>query len=178
MSKASIKHKANNFKLRIKEAFTHDQGRGIIRIDPDVFTNFDLRMGDTLQIYHPVNKTISAGILYSSRTEDKGKNIIRLGTFLMRNLQAKLGDTVEIRKIKPILAKQVLFGTTEIKTVVNYAFILAKKFQGRVINFGDILSFYYYGRRIDLEVVDYVPQAKVVRIHENTKFFFQKENSI
>ena len=175
MSKASIDRRNNNIQLWVKEAFKQDQGKGIIRIDPDVFKSFKFRNGDILQIFHTKTMKFSAGILYSSKSEDKGTNIIRLGSFIMRNLRAKSGDEVEIHKIEPVLAEQVLFATSEIEITSNYTHILAKKFQNRVISVGDILSFYYYGRRIDIEVVDYIPQAEVVKIHEYTEICCQEK---
>jgi len=93
----------------------------------------------------------------------------------MRNLRAKSGDEVEIHKIEPVLAEQVFFATSEIEITSNYTHILAKKFQNRVISVEDILSFYYYGRRIDLEIVDYIPQAEVAKIHEYTKICCQEK---
>lgn len=175
MSKASIDRRNNNTRLWVKEAFKQDQGKGIIRIDPDVFKSFKFRNGDILQIYHPITNKHSAGILYPSKSEDKGTNIIRLGSFLIRNLRAKSGDEVEFCKVEPVLAEQVLFATSEIEITSNYTHILAKKFQNRVMSVGDILSFYYYGRRIDLEIVDYIPQAEVAKIHEYTKICCQEK---
>ena len=157
----------------MREAFRQDQGKGIIRIDPDVFKSSRFRNGDTLQIYHPVTKKHSAGVLYPSKPEDKGTNIIRLGSFIIRNLQAKSGDEVEFCMVEPSIAEQVLFATSELEIVSNYTHILSKKFQKRVISVGDILSFYYYGRRIDLEVIEYNPQAEVAKIHEHTEICFQ-----
>ena len=120
-----------------------------------------------------MNMKFSAGMLFPSKIEDKGTNIIRLDSFIMRNLRANSGDEVEFRKIEPVLAEQVLFATSELEIVSNYTHILAKKFQKRVISVGDILSFYYYGRRIDLEVIEYNPQAEVAKIHEHTEICFQ-----
>ena len=175
MSKASIKRKKSNNQLWVKEAFKQDQGKGIIRIDPDVFKSFKLRNGDILQISHPITKKQSAGILFPSKSEDKGTNNIRLGSFMMRNLRAKSGDKVGFRKIEPVLAEQILFATSEIEITSNYTHIFAKKFQNRVISGGDILSFYNFGRRIDLEVIDYIPQAEVAKIHEHTEICFQEK---
>ena len=177
MSKASIDGKNNNIQLWVKEAFKQDQGRGIIRIDPDVFKSFKFRNGDILQIYHPINMKFSAGILFPSKSEDKGTNIIRMDSFIMRNLRANSGDKVEFRKIEPVLAEQILFATSELEIVSNYTHILAKKFQNRVISVGNLLSFYYYGRRIDLEVVDYIPQAEVAKIHEHTEYVVKKNTN-
>ena len=42
------------YKLRVKDAFKEDAGRGIVRIDPDVFTELDLKVGDIIRINHPI----------------------------------------------------------------------------------------------------------------------------
>ena len=173
MSKASAERNINNLELQVKEAFKEDQGRGVIRIDPDIFKNFKFKNGDILQIIHPKNEKNSAGILFPSKSKDKGTNFIRLGSFLKRNLRAKLGDKVRISKISPTYAEYVLFGTSEINIVSNYLHVLAKRFQNRVFYVGDIVSFYYYGRRIDLQVLEFIPKSEVARLDENTEIFCQ-----
>jgi len=178
LSEAKVYRKNNNNnQLCVKEAFTQDEGRGIVRIDPDIFNSFKFRNGDILHIHHPSTKKHTAGILYPSKSKDKGTNIIRIGSFLRRNLQAKSGDKVKIRRVETILAKGVLFETSEIDTALFYSHILAKKFQKRVICVGDTLSFYNYGLRIDLEVLDYEPQGEAVIIHESTLICCQDKNS-
>ena len=45
-----------NKKLRIKDAFKEDAGRGIIRIDSNVLNELNLKVGNVIQITHPVQK--------------------------------------------------------------------------------------------------------------------------
>jgi hypothetical protein len=43
----------NPRKVRIKDAFKEDAGKGIIRIDPDVSNELNLKVGDVIEIVHP-----------------------------------------------------------------------------------------------------------------------------
>ena len=81
MSKASIDRRNNNTRLWVKEAFKQDQGRGIIRIDPDVFKSFKFRNGDILQIYHPITTNIQQG--YYIQANLKIKELISLDWVLL-----------------------------------------------------------------------------------------------
>ena len=83
-------------KLRVKDAFKEDAGRGIVRIDPNIIDILDLKTGDVLEISHPVSNKVTAALLYPGRREDTGTGIIRMDTSLRRNLNASLDDIVKI----------------------------------------------------------------------------------
>ncbi len=155
--------------LRVKDAFKEDAGRGIVRIDPDVIQNLNLKTGDVLEISHPGSNKKTAALLYPGRKEDKGSGIIRMDTSLRRNLFASLDDLIEIRKIEAALADKVTFAGLKEAVILRNRQQLAKTLENRVITKEDILSFYSYGRRIDLVVVEYSPKADAVRIHLDTK---------
>ena len=42
----------NNKRVRIKDAFKEDAGRGIIRIDPEIINRLNLKSGDIIEIDH------------------------------------------------------------------------------------------------------------------------------
>ena len=155
--------------LRVKDAFKEDAGRGIVRIDPDVIQDLNLKTGDVLEISHPGSNKKTAALLYPGRKEDKGSGIIRMDTSLRRNLLSSLDDLVEIRKIEAALADKVTFAGLKEAVILRNRQQLARTLENRVITKEDILSFYSYGRRIDLVVVEYSPKADAVRIHIDTK---------
>jgi len=163
-------------KLRVKDAFKEDAGRGIIRIDPDIEAELNLRTGDVIEISHPTANKKTAALLYPGRREDKGTNIIRIDPSLRRNINTSLDDIVQIRKIDAALATKVTFAGIEETVIIRNSQQLARKLENRVITKDDILSFYAMGRRVDLIVVEYSPKAEAVRIHLDTKVILSEKS--
>ncbi len=169
-------YEGSSKKLRVKDAFKEDAGRGIIRVDPDIYVEMNLRTGDVLEIIHPSSNKKTAALLYPGKREDKGTNIIRMDSFLRRNLGAFLDDLVEVRKIEATLADKVIFAGLKEAVILRNSQQLARKLENRVITKDDILSFYAYGRRIDLVVIDYYPKSEAVRIHLDTKVILSEKS--
>ncbi|MFX1467257.1 MAG: AAA family ATPase, partial [Promethearchaeota archaeon] len=160
------------YKLRIKDAFKEDAGRGIVRIDPNILNKLNLKVGDTIRISHPFVKKITVALLSSGRNEDKGKQIIRMDPSLRRNLAASIDDLVEIKKINADFAENIIFTGLNNSLIPRDPQALARKLEKRVVTFGDSLSFYAMGHRIDLVVVNYLPKTEAVKINLNTKISF------
>ena len=163
-------------KLRIKDAYKEDAGRGIVRIDPDIFKELNLRTGDVVEIYHSISNKKTAGLLYPARKEDQGTKIIRMDTSLRRNVDASLEDLVDIRKIEAVPADKVKFAGLQEVTILRNRQQLARTLENRVITKNDTLSFYSYGRRIDLVVINFVPKSDAVRIHIDTKIILSDKS--
>jgi len=162
-------------KLRIKDAFKEDAGRGIVRIDPDIINNLNLKIGDVIRISHPLGNKITVALLSSGRLEDKEKQIIRLDPSLRRNLDASIDDLVEIKKIDAEIADTLTFTGLNSSLIPRDPQALARKLEKRVVTMGDNLSFYAMGHRIDLVVVDYTPKTEAVKISLSTKIFFTEK---
>ncbi|MFW9951855.1 MAG: CDC48 family AAA ATPase [Candidatus Thorarchaeota archaeon] len=164
--------KSINKKVRIKDAFKEDAGRGIIRIDSEVINELNLKVGNVIQITHPIHKKTTAALLASSKNEDKSKRVIRMDPSLRRNLDASIDDYVEIAKIDAEFAQSVSFAGLNSSMIPRDPQALARKLENRVITKGDNLSFYAMAHRIDLVVVDYTPQVSAVKIVLSTKIIF------
>lgn len=169
MSGITREYKGDGRKVRIKDAYKGDAGRGRIRMDPDVIDDLELRTGDVIEISHNVAGKKTAALLYPGKLEDKGTNIIRIDSSLRRNIGASLDDIVEIRKIEASLADRITFAGLEESVILRRSEQLVRMLENRVITKGDILSFNAMGRRIDFIVIDYFPRADAVRIHLDTK---------
>ncbi|TFG23079.1 MAG: AAA family ATPase [Promethearchaeota archaeon] len=163
-------------KLRVKDAFKEDAGRGIVRIDPDLTAELNIKTGDVIEISHPTTNLKTAALLYPGRLEDKGAGIIRIDQSLRRNLGASLDDIVEIRKIEAALASKITFAGLKEAVILRNPQQLARKLENRVITKDDLISFYAYARRVDLVVVDFHPKADAVRIHLDTKVVFSEKS--
>jgi len=169
MSGITREFKGNWRKVKIKDAYKIDAGRGRIRIDPDLIKELNLRTGDVVEISHPVAERKTAALLYPGKEEDKGTNSIRIDSSLRRNLNASLDDIVEIRKIEASLAERITFAGLEESIILRTPQQITQILENRVVTKGDILSFNAMGRRIDFVVIDYHPKAEAVRIYLDTK---------
>ncbi len=169
MSEITHEYRGSGRKVRIKDAYKGDSGRGRIRIDPDVIMEMNLKTGDVIEIAHPIAGKKTAALLYPGKDEDRGSNSIRIDSSLRRNLSASLDDIVEIQKIDASLADRITFAGLEESVILRRSEQLVRMLENRVITKGDILSFNAMGRRIDFIVVDFAPKAAAVRIHLDTK---------
>ena len=165
-------------KMRIKDAFKEDAGRGIVRLDPELVKELGFKIGDVIEIFHPSRDKKTAALLSNGREEDRGKNTLRLDPSQRRNIDAAIDEFVAIRKINTSLAESITFAGLNQSFLIRDSQQLARKLEKRVIMKGDNLSFYAMGRRIDLVVVDYAPEAEAVSINLDTEIHFtdKKEN--
>ncbi len=169
MSGITREFKGNGRKVKIRDAYKIDAGRGRIRIDPDLIRELNLRTGDVVEILHPAAEKKTAALLYPGKEEDRGTNSIRIDSSLRRNLNASLDDIVEIRKIEASLAERITFAGLEESIILRTPQQITQILENRVVTKGDIISFNAMGRRIDFVVIDYHPKAEAVRIHLDTK---------
>ncbi len=177
MSGMTREYKGQGKKVRVKDAYKGDAGRGRIRIDPEVIKELELRTGDVIEIVHEVNGEKTAALLFPGKVEDKDTNTIRIDSSLRRNIGASLDDIVEIRKIEASLAARITFAGLEESIILRTPQQLTQILENRVVTRGDILSFNAMGRRIDLVVIDYHPKADAVRIDLDTKITMSEKSS-
>jgi transitional endoplasmic reticulum ATPase len=177
MSGLTRNYKGGGKKVRVKDAYKGDAGRGRIRIDPDVINDLELRTGDVIEISHQVMGKKTAALLYPGKMEDKGTNSIRIDSSLRRNISASLDDFVEIRKIEASIANRITFAGLEESIILRTPQQLTQILENRVVTRGDILSFNAMGRRIDFVVIDYYPKADAVRIDLETKISISEKTS-
>ena len=164
------KAKSGSKELRIKDAFKEDAGKGIVRIDSKTMQNFKLTSGDVIEILHPPAHKKTVALVHPGKGEEKDRNIIRIDPSMRRNLGASIDDIVKVRKIEAVIAENIVFTGLDESLLLRNTQQLARRLENRVITKGDILSFYTYGHRIDLVVVDYTPKAEAVKIYLTTKF--------
>jgi len=168
MSGISSGYEGKENRLRVKDAFKEDSGKGRIRIDPNITSKLNLKNGDAIEIYSPLTKSMTAALLYPGKPEDKGTGTIRLDSSLRRNIQVTIDDYVEIRKIEAILADKVVFASLTEPVVISPR-QLNRLLENRVITKDDVISFWNYRKKYDLIIVDFEPKAIAVRIHLGTK---------
>ncbi|MHA1931549.1 MAG: hypothetical protein ACW96X_03360, partial [Promethearchaeota archaeon] len=133
MSGITREYEGNGKKVKIRDAYKGDAGRGRIRIDPLVIQEMNLKTGDVIEISHPIADKKTAALLYPGKDEDNGSNTVRIDSSLRRNLNASLDDIVEIRKIEASLAERITFAGLEESVIIKDPNQLVKMLENRVI---------------------------------------------
>ena len=159
----------NNFILKIKDIHKEDAGKGIIRIDPDIAKDYNLRPDDIIEITYPKHNRKAAGILRLSKKKDEVSYIIRVGPSIRKSLKAPIDGVVEIRKIEAVLAKKVRFKCHNPDILLRESQWFANRLENRIITPRNIIIFYDWGRSFELTVIKYKPKVNAVRIYVDTK---------
>ena len=158
-------------KLRVivKEIFKEDEGKGIVRLDPEVMESLNLKMGDAIEIAHSTISNKTAALVFPGIKDDRKTNIIRMDKFSIRNLNVELDDLVKVNKIKDEFAEDITFMGLIKPAKLKTSQQLTRKLENRVFTMNDVLSINAFGRKIELIIVDYTPKADAVRIYLDTK---------
>ena len=155
--------------VKVKDALKKDAGKGIIRLDSKVMKQLDINPNDVIEISYPKENRKTVGILYPGKKKDKGTKQIRLDQSFRISLGVSLDDIVSIRKIEVVFADQVTFKIAENSALPKDSEWLAKKLENQIVSSNDTVNIYDWGRKINLEVVSFLPNANAVRIHLDTE---------
>src|SRR5512136_227486 len=90
--------------LKVREARVNEVGRGIARIDPEIFEGMDLSAGDIVLLE---GKRKAAAIVLQGPQSDAGKNVIRLDGILRHNAGVGVDDEVRVTKADSAEAKEL-----------------------------------------------------------------------
>ena len=162
-------------KLRIKDAFKEDLGKGIARCDPTLFLKHNLNSGDVVYIVSPSSKKNTGAYILPSDPKDKDTKIIRLDAQLRRNLSAIIDDIVIINKTKTQLAQQVSFAGYHKGISLKKPNALVEKLKKSLVTEGDIFTFRSSKEKMELIVINHTPTTEVVRIDKNTRIYCQPQ---
>lgn len=160
-------------KVKVKDAYKEDIGKGILRIDPDLKRELNFSINDVMKIVNQKNSRITAAILKLGKPLDKSSKTIRIDANLRRNLGVSIDDYVEISKINEEIAKVVFFTSYIPNITIKNPNQLANKLEGIIITKDDTFSFNYKGKTINLVVSNYTPQSEAVIIQKDTSIIFQ-----
>lgn len=149
-----------DIKLKIKDAFKADFGKGIARIDPKIVSENNIDVGDTICIYNEFKNKFTVAVVFPSDPRDEDTNIIRIDALLRRNLNANLEDIVKTKKTKNYLAQQVSFAGYKKEIILKNPDGLVKKLKDRVVSKGDIFTFRCGSNKVDLIVINHTPQTE------------------
>jgi len=152
--------------LRVVQAKSADDGKGIARVDPALMKILKLEQGDTLVIEGTKSTAATA---YAGFPEDENRGIIRIDGTIRKNAGVSLDDKVGIRKVVPKPANKVTLAPTQPLKIMGGEEYLVQTLEGRPVMKGDILEINIMGRKFDLVVQGISPGAEVAMIQNFTE---------
>lgn len=152
--------------LRVVQAKSGDDGRGIARIDPALMRILDLNQGDIAMIE---GTRSTAVIVYNGYPEDENRGIIRIDGVTRKNAGVGLDEKVAIRKIVPKPATKLSLAPTQPLKIMGGEDYLAQVLEGRPIVKGDLVEVTIMGRKFDLVVQGFQPAGEAATIQNFTE---------
>ncbi len=157
--------KEEKITLKVAEARSRDVGRGIARIDPEVYEKMHLMPGDTVMIEGTKSTAVTVMRGYP---EDAGTGIIRIDGYTRRNAGVGIDDKVTVRKVTAQPAKQVTMAPTEQLRIIGGEEYLSALLEGRVVTRGDVITIRVMGNTVDLVVTSIKPANTAAIITRDT----------
>src|SRR5512136_1372635 len=96
--------------LRVVQAKSADDGKGLARIDPALLKILELNPGETVVIEGSKSTAVT---VYAGYPEDENRGTIRIDGTIRKNAGVGLDDKVGIRKVVPKPANKVTFAPTQ-----------------------------------------------------------------
>ena len=163
---------SESIKLKCREAYTRDVGRGFIRIDYDSMDKLKISTGDTVEI-EGKSKTVAKALpLYPS---DEGKSMSRTDSIVRENMKIIIGEEIKITKTKALAAKLVTVKPLEALPPIDERY-LTDAFEGMSMIVADKVMVPYFGGRLKFQVVKTDPKGAIV-VTRSTSFVIDGEHN-
>lgn len=151
--------------LRLKEAYSCDVGRGLVRMDMNLMKKLSLRNKDVVEI---IGTSSVPALVWKGYPEDIGQKIIRVDENLMENTGANIGDEVTIRKSVAEQAEEVTFAinsSTRLSGSNNY---LLRLLDDSPLREGQKLQVGIFGQNLSFTVTGTKPSG-IVTVNKDTR---------
>ena len=135
--------------LRVVQAKSGDDGKGIARVDPALMRILELSQGDTAVIE---GTRATAVTVFNGYPEDENRGTIRIDGAIRKNAGVGLDEKVSIRKVVPKPATKVGLAPTQPLKLLGGDEYLVQALEGRPIMKGDLIEVSIMGRKFDLVV--------------------------
>lgn len=152
--------------LRVVQAKSVDDGKGVARVDPALMEILELTQGD-VAIIEGARTTVAT--VFRGYPEDENRGTIRIDGTTRKNAGAGLDDKVGIRKIVPKPATKVTLAPTSPVKILGGEEYLSQVLEGRAVVKGDLIEVSVMGRKFDLVVQSFQPGAEAVLIQNFTE---------
>jgi len=151
--------------LRVVQAKTADDGKGVARIDPALMRILELNQGDTAMIDGTRNTAVT---VFTGYPEDENRGTIRIDGTTRKNAGVGLDEKVAIRKVVPKPATKVTLAPTQALKLLGGEEYLVQHLEGRPIVKGDLIEINVMGRKFNLVVQGYQPSGEAAVIQNFT----------
>jgi transitional endoplasmic reticulum ATPase len=152
--------------LRVVQARSGDDGKGIARIDPALMRILELSQGDIVMIEGTRGTAVT---VFNGYPEDENRGTVRIDGSTRKNAGVGLDEKVSIRKIVPKHATKVTLAPTQPLKILGGEEYLSQALEGRPIVKGDLIEVNIMGRKFDLVVQGFQPAAEAATIQNFTQ---------
>ncbi len=165
--------KEPSIKLKVLEASEDFIGKNIVKLDILVKQKLNIISGDIVLIK---GDGITAAQVWPEKNKAGEENIIRMDQYTRKNANVSIGDFVAIKKIEPVIAKEVIL--TPLKDVnllsENQDLVIKKNFLGRPFVQNNHIMINVFGSSYLYEVTSTSPN-KIVVLSEETNLIINKK---
>jgi transitional endoplasmic reticulum ATPase len=155
--------------LKVFEAYDGDAGRCVARIDYDSMNSIDANIGDIITIEGKRKTAARCLPLYPT---DERKSMVRIDGLSRNNAKTELNDFVKLGKTNAARAEQVTIKPVASFPPIDGSYVTHAMENTPLIN-GDNLLIPYFGGRIDVRVINLIPDV-VVMVDSKTIFHIEK----
>ncbi len=152
--------------LRVVQAKTADDGKGIARVDPALMKIMKLNQGDTVMIEGTRSTAVT---VYTGYPEDENRGTIRIDGVTRKNAGVGLDEKLAIKKIVPKPATKVTLAPTQPLKLLGGEEYLAQNLEGRPMVKGDLIEVNVMGRKFTLVVQGFQPSGEAAIIQNFTQ---------
>ena len=162
------KKKVEELELIANQAYSHDFGEGIARIDFDSMDSLDLKEGEVVEIKHSEKAVAKVLPLNPS---DEGKKIIRMDGLIRDSTGGDYGKPVKIKKTESVKAKVITLRATDDTEIGSMNTIgVADNLEGIPLRDGNYVRVMDLGTSKIFQVESHSPESDVVVVSEKTRF--------
>jgi transitional endoplasmic reticulum ATPase len=152
--------------LRVVQAKSSDDGKGIARVDPALMRILQLSQGDTAIVE---GTRATAVTVYTGYPEDENRGTVRIDGSTRKNAGVGLDEKVSIKKVVPKPATKVTLAPTQPLKIMGGEQYLLQTLEGRPIVKGDLIEVNIMGRKFDLVVQSFQPASEAGVIQSFTE---------
>jgi transitional endoplasmic reticulum ATPase len=152
--------------LRVVQAKSSDDGKGIARVDPALMRILQLSQGDTAILE---GTRATAVTVYTGYPEDENRGTVRIDGSTRKNAGVGLDEKVSIKKVVPKPATKVTLAPTQPLKIMGGEQYLVQTLEGRPIVKGDLIEVNIMGRKFDLVVQSFQPGSEAGVIQSFTE---------
>ena len=157
--------------VTIFDAYTHDVGRRIARVDSKTMKSIGTMDGDVIELAGRKKTVAKILQLYPS---EENKNMIRIDGLTRSNLGKNIGDNITIKKIVSQKAEKISVISLESIPPIDERY-LADALENVPLIKGDNVMVQYFGGHLTFQIIDTKPDS-VVLVDQKTIFSIMHQN--